>query len=291
MIRIVIPDTGMLSEKETIALAHFFLELSGHTLEKADTHTPTVNKHIPIDEIITPPKASVYSEAANSPMEYVGEGKAGSLAEVFNHANHVEPAAMLNVEDNDIVITEETYDNDSNGTNIELPQTQVLRDSKGVKWDARIHAKNKAKTSHGLWKLGRNIVPNILHEVKAELREEARAYKKASSDLGIPKKPAAVPPPPPIPSVPKTSAATIMPPPIPVAPVEETDPFTALIVRVQSDLNSQLYTIQQVNTIVKSFKDKNGRAMLESLGSVNMYPHLIPTIISELNKLTGAMTE
>lgn len=43
-------------------------------------------------------------------------------------------------------------------------------DTAGLPWDARINAKNKAKTVGGTWKMGRGINPETIQAVHAELR-------------------------------------------------------------------------------------------------------------------------
>ncbi len=45
-------------------------------------------------------------------------------------------------------------------------------DSAGLPWDARIHARNKAKKSDGTWRLKRSVDSVQESEVKAELREK-----------------------------------------------------------------------------------------------------------------------
>lgn len=46
----------------------------------------------------------------------------------------------------------------------------VELDSENLPWDVRIHSSSKAKIKDGTWKLKRNLDPQLVEEVKAELR-------------------------------------------------------------------------------------------------------------------------
>lgn len=55
-----------------------------------------------------------------------------------------------------------------------VPQS-AEKDSAGLPWDGRIHAKNKAKCQDGTWKKGKDIDPNLIAAVEAELRAAVSA--------------------------------------------------------------------------------------------------------------------
>ena len=71
-----------------------------------------------------------------------------------------------NEEDND-------FDSDSNNENIQTSPEEAFGlgvDAHGVPWDERIHAKNKAKTVAGSWKLKKNVDPLFVKNVITELK-------------------------------------------------------------------------------------------------------------------------
>ena len=59
----------------------------------------------------------------------------------------------------------------STSTTLEIAGTVDL-DSEGLPWDGRIHSSSKKKlASNGKWQLRRNIDPNVVSQVEAELRQ------------------------------------------------------------------------------------------------------------------------
>lgn len=86
----------------------------------------------------------------------------------------------------------------------------VNLDARGLPWDVRINAKNKAKTKGGDWKYGRNIDKSLIETVEAELRtlmaipappNMALSLEPTEpDDEGVPPNGAATPPPPPPPA-------------------------------------------------------------------------------------------
>lgn len=44
------------------------------------------------------------------------------------------------------------------------------RDSEGLPWDRRIHSSSKAINADGRWRIARNVAPELIESVKAELR-------------------------------------------------------------------------------------------------------------------------
>lgn len=56
-----------------------------------------------------------------------------------------------------------------------VPAPGVQLDSAGTPWDSRIHSSSKAFVADGTWRLRRNLDPNILAAVKAELGQAMSA--------------------------------------------------------------------------------------------------------------------
>lgn len=98
------------------------------------------------------------------------------------------------------------------------PAPGVEVDSKGLPWDARIHAESKNKIADGTWRKKRNLDPNVLATVEAELRQLMAAPGAAASPVApAPAAPSAVPTAPAAPSAPAVGNVPL-PPGVPVAP-------------------------------------------------------------------------
>lgn len=104
------------------------------------------------------------------------------------------------------------------------PAPAVELDSKGLPWDARIHAGSKAKVKDGSWRAKKEIDPALVVSVEAELRAQMAAtaapagwpFAGDAAAPGVPANPAApfVPP------------AATLPPAAPVVPSVAADPTT-----------------------------------------------------------------
>ena len=97
-------------------------------------------------------------------------------------------------------------------------------DANGYPWDGRIHAAGKSKNSTGCWRQRRNVKPQVVMQVEAELRNKMAAKANLVTAVipelpPVPAAPAPLPPlqvAPPPPAAP--AAATVAPPPPPAAP-------------------------------------------------------------------------
>lgn len=84
---------------------------------------------------------------------------------------------------------------EKNPANDKLEQT----DADGYLWDQRIHAKTKTMTKDGRWKKGRNLTPELIAEVEAELAKirdanPLKASNETTPQAEEPANPAPLPP-------------------------------------------------------------------------------------------------
>ena len=82
------------------------------------------------------------------------------------------------------------------------PSATPDRDGEGLPWDKRIHSSSKAINADGRWRIARNIAPELIESVKAELKALVAAPVVAESAALVPPPPVDVrvneiPPPPP----------------------------------------------------------------------------------------------
>lgn len=74
-------------------------------------------------------------------------------------------------------------------------------DTRGVPWDARVHASSKELTDKGIWRKRRGITPQQLHEVESQLPISGKPTVFAVQQSMTPQAPVAVIPPMPQPTV------------------------------------------------------------------------------------------
>ena len=104
------------------------------------------------------------------------------------------------------------------------------RDGEGLPWDRRIHSSSKAINADGRWRIARNVAPELIESVKAELRALVAApvtvehAGAATQSEAVPQAVAAIAPPPPPPTAdpvavapPPAEPVAVAPPPPPVA--------------------------------------------------------------------------
>src|SRR5579863_1548059 len=144
MIRIEITDVRELSQKEATALGHMFMHLAGHTLHPA----PDIPLCQSTDLMESATKATLPTPSESNP-EYA-----------------LHPPMVANIHNLELSSSSiPTPVEDLMG-----PVSEPVLDSTGIPWDSRIHARNKSQTPSGVWKLGRNIAPEYVKQVMAELR-------------------------------------------------------------------------------------------------------------------------
>ena len=228
MIRIVIDDAGQLSEKEATALGHMFMHLAGHSLVMDNR---TVGAHtIPQDVVLdAPPPVCSVPQAVDT---WIPQPPVCSV-----------PQAV------------DTW----------IPQppvnTSVDVDANGIRWDIRIHARNKSQTPSGVWKLGRNMDPAYVKQVLAELTHPIPPTIAVSPNVLV------------LDPVPM--------PPIPVPPVASpSELYDTLINKVTTGMGDGTRSIATVNTILKGFNVSN-LAALGLLSDADKVA-LIPRILQEL---------
>lgn len=147
-------------------------------------------------------------------------------------------------------------------------------DSKGLPWDARIHAQNRARVADGSWRKGRGVDAAVIAAVEAELR--ARVGQAA---------PAPIAPPPP-PAAPLTgdfeadlrrATAAPLPPPPPAAVVAPLPSFSEVIVAITTAGLTEAEYLPSLQAI--------GAASVADLAAK---PHLVPQALAALAAVTAA---
>lgn len=309
MIRIVVDDAGKLTQRESMALGHMFMHLAGHSLHQAEAVTVTVNGNMNVTGEVATAKDKVLKDGFfNGPECDSCEDNPANYATVPSPPAYVKPAVDIVSKRTEIISQEdvELFEEELIHTGPEGITTEptatwedqevpvaVLRDAAGIRWDDRIHAKNKSQTASGLWKLGRHLSPDFVKQVQAELRAEIASCLTPLTPVvsaPVPPPPAQIPappafvPPPPVPNVP-------MPPPIPVPPPipaqnENEDLYRSLLAKVNEGVNAKRFAMTSVVAVLKSFKDAAGNPICRHMGEVQHRPDLIPAIAAELDRIS-----
>ena len=316
MIRIVVDDAGQLSQKEATALGHMFMHLAGHSMHVAPEPQGAVQHEVGRGRMSEHEFHKQWGpqtiEKDNSGMSSrCNDFMKSTLPVLPNESNEVlaerlkamipppskpvdwESAANDIIEEELILVGPETVAIPAPPASIPAPPSQT--DSKGIKWDARIHAKNKAVTASGVWKLGRNLSPDFVKQVMKELKgcpaPIAPALLPPVPAPIAPIAPALLPPVPvtlPLPPVAGTFIAPPPPPPFPnVTPAVSLpgmDPIQAIMAKETGLTASGRVTTQGIINVISSIKDASGNAYCRHLGEVSQRPDLVPTFIAELDK-------
>lgn len=251
MIRIVIDDAGKLDQREATALGHMFMHLAGHSLQAAP-------------------------EGAQQRYDHTGE--------ISDNICAPEPVEEVTRIDNAFPPLPLEPEEDYAPPAPPAPLAPTILDSNGIPWDSRIHARNKSQTPSGVWKLGRNISPDYVKQVLAELRGKdivpsvplpPQFPVQSTEDLKHARLAPAPMPPIPVPM-------PIAPPPPPI--VTASDLYENLLNKVMTCMGNNSLTTATVNNILRSFNVNN----LAALGTLSDEDKLslIPQILTELD---GAM--
>lgn len=159
-------------------------------------------------------------------------------------------------------------------------------DKHGLPWDRRIHASTKTKCADGSWKKARNVDPNLVATVEAELKAAMSAPgpiispEVAAAQIVTPPRPPA-----PAPAAPPALAVTPPPPPAPALAVTPPVPpapaaagamtFPEFLTKITAMCTAGQITHETVTTTCQKY----GLATIPLLGS---RPDLIPMIAAEL---------
>lgn len=296
-----VENVGSLSEREATALGMMFMHIAGHEMYPGEQETirdipqdeiDEEKIYIPIDEELLKNAPPVPKESAwPNPKDEEPVFPEVHLDQLLRPTMPVAPPAP-----------QESLAQPPVPPMPPMAVASQERDSAGITWDARIHAKNKALTVKGEWKLGRNIPEQLVKAVLHELRSQ-----RATPGVTLPPIPAIPSVAPPAPATPAAPAVPYVPAPpaapffsenpnihkpavnTPAAPVIDEDTgFDALIERVSGLVSQNKVTIPQVLNIVSAYKDNTGRVLCNSLAMVSQYPEFIPAINMEIDKLIGA---
>lgn len=138
-------------------------------------------------------------------------------------------------------------------------------DTRGFKWDSRIHARTKTKNLDGTWRYQRGMAQDKIDRIEAEIRQV-----KATPPAAF------VPPAPPAPptaqAVPVAQAAPV------AAPVDD---FPALMSLITTGISTQGLKRDKVNEVLQ-------RHGIPSLPVAASRPDLIPKIILDIKEVINA---
>ena len=150
-------------------------------------------------------------------------------------------------------------------------------DRAGMPWDARIHASSKATVADGTWRLKRNVSPELVEQVKAELLQSAAAIPPVAET------PAAAVPPvetPAIPAVPPVETSAI-----PAVPPATITTYAELIPRITAQSNAEKLDANDVlNALAATGATAAGAINLIELAKPE-HATYIPLVAAELERI------
>ena len=162
---------------------------------------------------------------------------------------HIPATPAFNPFKGNTVVTEENPD----------PEKE---DTRGFKWDSRIHARTKTKNQDGTWRYQRGMAQDKIDRIEAEVRQV-----KATPPAAF------VPPAPPTaPAVPVAQSEPV------AAPVDD---FPALMTLITTGISTQGLKREVVNSLLQ----KHG---IPSLPVAASRPDLIPKIIQDIKEVLNA---
>lgn len=257
MIKIEITDPHLMDKRALHETAKYLMSLSGAVLITAPNAAPAsqpvtpVPVPFPAEKVEMPPEVSKESSGALFTPEEIRESEALIEEELIPvPPETVKPA--FNPFGKTSIVTEENPD----------PSKE---DTRGFKWDSRIHARTKTKNVDGTWRYQRGIAQDKIDRIEAEIRQV-----KATPPAAF--VPPAPPAPPITPAMPVAQSAPV------AAPVED---FPALMSLITTGISTQGLKRDKVNEVLQ-------RHGIPSLPVVASRPDLIPKIIQEIKEVLNA---
>lgn len=176
-------DLGTSASSDIVRAAKFMLEFAGYQASPVDK---------PVDNSVDKP-VDTTPQVPSAPLGSLGEEIHGEeLGDV--QAAFVQPGTRVDAA-------------------LPPPPPGIDVDSQGIPWDQRIHAGSRAKLTDGTWRQRRNLDPEVLQAVMAELRATMGIERRAPQPPAPPVAAAVFAPVPPVPPVP----ANVEVPPVPFA--------------------------------------------------------------------------
>ena len=162
------------------------------------------------------------------------------------------------------------------------PSATPDRDGEGLPWDRRIHSSSKAINADGRWRIARNVDPELIDSVKAELRALVAAPVVAESAAVVPPPPvidavAEVPPPPADPVV-------VAPPP----PAATTPDLNAMFTTLLRDAGQAVVAQRITSADLTGICVKHGVA---NVGLLAARKDLVPQIDAEFRALLASKVQ
>lgn len=155
------------------------------------------------------------------------------------------------------------------------PAPGVELDTRGLPWDARIHARTKSKTANGQWKNARGIDAAEVTRIEAELRNL----------MAIPAAAPAVPVPPPlVPAAPAIAPPSVPAPPAPPASgatAASPSSFPELMLRISGAQTQRQLNQTQVSAVVAKYA-------LPGIAALTQRPDLIPSFAADIEAQIAA---
>jgi hypothetical protein len=170
------------------------------------------------------------------------------------------------------------------------PSATPDRDGEGLPWDRRIHSSSKAINADGRWRIARNVAPEMIESVKAELRALVAA-PITIEHAGVTTQSEAVPqiiaPPPPA----AEPVAVVPPPPSVVVSVDPASPGTDLNIMFTTLLRDagQAVVAQRITSAdLTAICVKHGVA---NVGLLASRKDLVPQIDSDFRALLASKVQ
>ena len=173
----------------------------------------------------------------------------------------------------------------------------VLRDSSGMPWDARIHSSGKTLLKsgkrNGLWRYKGGVDESVIAAVEAELNT-ASATAVVETQLSATAEPTVAPPAMPTPPAPVTmppaaGGAPVAPAPVTTPAPEVTAPacqaFAGLMNYFTEHQAAGKITPEEANQITASEGAANAMPHVNALGYLATAEHLVPAVLSQIQAI------
>ena len=269
MIKIEITDPHLMDKKAIHETAKYLMTLAGAVMVTAPGSVPVAQ---PVTPLPVPfPAEKVYPQVQGRVNRTDETDKTPTPEPLFTEAEIKESDLLVSggnvqadwVEEQEIAPAVAPGFNPfkKNSVVVEENPDPEKEDTRGFKWDSRIHARTKTKNLDGTWRYQRGMAQDKIDRIEAEVRQ----VKSTPPAMFIPP----APPAPPVVTAPGEPV---------VAPVDD---FPALMTLITTGISTQGLKRDTVQTILQ-------RHGIPSLPVVASRPDLIPTIIKEINEVLNA---
>jgi hypothetical protein len=283
MIKIEITDPHLMDKKAIHETAKYLMTLAGAVMVTAPGPVPVAQ---PVTPLPVPfPAEKVYPQVQGRVNRTDETDKTPTPEPLFTEAEIKESDLLVsgaNIEaewsDAPVPLTPGFNPFKKNSVVVEENPDPEKEDTRGFKWDSRLHARTKNKNSDGTWRYQRGKPQEEIDRIEAEINQ----IKNRAPATFVP------PAPPAPPAVPAAPVSKTVPPSTPVylqahspepqSLVAPVDDFPALMTLITTGISTQGLKRDTVQTILQ----KHG---IPSLPVAASRPDLIPTIIQEIKEV------